>query len=87
MAYDPQTRSMLQTDQRFPGLNNVKAVTLPNEDGSYEVYFGPERPQGEEGSWIQTIPGKGFLVILCLYGPFESWFDQTWRPDEIVKVK
>jgi hypothetical protein len=27
MAYDPQTRSMLQTDQQFPGLNNMKGVT------------------------------------------------------------
>jgi len=87
MAYDPQTRSMLQTDQQFPGLNNMKGVTLPNEDGSYDIYFGPEAPQGKEGNWIQTIPGKGFLVILRLYGPLESWFDQTWRPGEIVKVR
>jgi hypothetical protein len=65
----------------------MKGVTLPNEDGSYDVYIGPEAPQGKEGNWIQTIPGKGFLVILRLYGPLESWFDQTWRPGEIVKVR
>ena len=87
MAYDPQTRSMLQTNQQFPGLNNIKGVTQSNEDGSFDVYFGPEAPQVKEGNWIQTVPGKGFLVILRLYGPLESWFDQTWRPGEIEKVE
>jgi len=86
LVYDPQTRSMLQTDQQFPGLNNMKGVTLPNEDGSYDIFFGPEAPEGKEGNWIQTIPGKGFLVILRIYGPLESWFDQTWRPSEIMKL-
>jgi hypothetical protein len=82
LIYDPQTRSMLQTDQQFPGLNSMKGVTQPNEDGSYDVYFGPEAPQGKEGNWIQTVPGKGWFVILRLYGPLESWFDKTWKPGE-----
>ena len=86
LVYDPQTRSMLQTDQQFPGLNNMKGVTLPNEDGSYDIFFGPEAPEGKEGNWIQTIPGKGFLVILRIYGPLESWFDQTWRPGEFIRI-
>jgi len=29
------------------------------------------------------MPGKGWFTILRLYGPLESWFDQTWRPGEI----
>ena len=86
LVYDPQTRSMLQTDQQFPGLNNMKEVVQPNEDGSYDVYFGPEAPQGREGNWIQTVPDKGWFPILRLYGPLESWFDQTWRPGEIEKI-
>jgi hypothetical protein len=87
MVYDPQTRSMLQTDQQFPGLNNMKGATLPNADGSYDIYFGPEAPEGKEGNWIQTIPGKGFIAILRLYGPLESWFEQTWRPGELEPLE
>jgi hypothetical protein len=48
-----------------------------------DVYFGPEPPAGKESNWIQTIPGRGFDVILRLYGPLESWFTKTWRPGEI----
>jgi hypothetical protein len=36
---------------------------------------------------MQTIPGKGWNVILCLYGPLEPWFDKTWRPGELELVK
>jgi hypothetical protein len=77
---------MLQTDQRFPSLNSERGVK-PNADGSYDIYFGPNAPEGKEINWIQTVPGKGWNVILRFYGPLESWFDQTWRPGEIELVK
>ena len=45
------------------------------------------RPEGAErdmeNNWVQTIPGKGWFMILRLYGPLEPWFDKTWRPGEI----
>ncbi len=86
MVYDPQTRSMLQTDQQFPGLNSMKGIVVANDDGSTDIYFGPESPEGKESNWIQTVSGKGFFVILRIYGPLEAWFDQTWRPSEIELV-
>ena len=56
-------------------------------DGSVDVYFGPKTPAGKENNWIQTIPGKGWFMILRLYGPLEPWFNKTWRPDAIELVK
>ena len=32
------------------------------------------------------VPAKGWFTILRLYGPLESWFDQTWKPGEIEQV-
>ena len=83
LVYDPQTRSMLQTDQRFPSLSSQTEGLLVNPDSSADVYFGPEPPAGKEANWIQTLPGKGWFVALRLYGPLEPWFDQSWRPGEI----
>jgi hypothetical protein len=80
--YDNQTRSMLQTDQRFPGLDNLGEGLRQNADGSYDVYFAPEAPEGWENNWIQTVPGKGWNMIFRLYGPLESFYDQTWRPGD-----
>jgi len=82
VLYDNQTRSMLQTDLQFPSLNSERGVQQ-NADGSTDVYLGPVAPEGEESNWIQTVPGKGFALLLRLYGPLEPWFDQTWRPGDI----
>ena len=84
---DPQTRSMLQTDQQFPSLNSQSGKVEMNADGSTDVYFGPEAPAGKENNWVQTVSGKGFWLILRLYGPLESWFDKTWRPGKIEMVE
>jgi len=83
IVYDPQTRSMLQTDQRFPAIGSQRLGIRSNDDTSVDVYFGPEPPPEGEANWVQTIPGKGWFVMLRLYAPLEPWFDKTWRPGEI----
>ena len=60
---------------------------MADADGSTTVYFGPQQPEGiNEGNWIQTVPDKGWFVILRLYGPLEPFFAKTWRPSEITLV-
>jgi hypothetical protein len=83
VLYDNQTRSMLQTDAQFPSIGSQSPGVVVNADGSYDIWFGPTAPAGHESNWIQTVPGKGWNVILRLYGPAESWFDKSWRPGEI----
>jgi len=83
--YDTQTRSQLQTDQPFPTLGSQDKGIVQNEDGSYDVYFAPEKPEGK--NWLQTIPGKSWFVALRMYGPLEPWINKTWRTSEIELVK
>ena len=81
--YDNQTRSMLQTDQQFPGVSSVdKNPPKPNDDGSYDIYFSPKAPEGKESNWMQTVPGKGWNTILRIYGPLESYYDKSWLPGD-----
>jgi hypothetical protein len=87
LVYDPQTRSILQTDQQFASLSSQKADITVNPDTSVDVCFGPTPPPGKEANWVQTVPGKGWFVFLRLYGPLEPWFDQSWRPGEIEPVE
>ena len=84
--YDTQTRCQLQTDQQFPTLDSYKEGMNTNPDGSIDVYFSAAPPAGQENNWLQTIPGKGWFVALRMYGPLESWLDQSWRPSEIELV-
>jgi len=84
--YDNQTRSMLQTDQQFPGIDNNQESLLQNADGSWDIYIGPKPPKGYENNWIQTIPGKGWNTIFRLYGPLEPWFNNEWYPSDAFLV-
>jgi hypothetical protein len=87
IVYDPQTRSMLQTDQQYPGSGSQRKGIVSNPDNSVDIFFGPLAPSGKENNWIQTIPGKGWFIMLRIYGPLEPWFDKTWRPGEIELVQ
>ncbi|WP_300455616.1 DUF1254 domain-containing protein [Desulfobacula sp.] len=85
--YNVQTRSMLQTDQRFPEITSAEGKVQKNADGSYDVYFGPKAPKGKKSNWVQTVPGMGWHMLFRLYGPEQAWFDKTWRPSEIELVE
>jgi hypothetical protein len=63
--YDNQTRSMLDTPQRYPRVGDQSypsPVAESNADGSTTVYLSPTQPEG--GNWIQTMPGKGWFAIV-----------------------
>ncbi|EGV18711.1 DUF1254 domain-containing protein [Thiocapsa marina] len=85
--YDTQTRSQLRTGQSFPTIGSQTKGMTRNADGSYDVYFAPEAPEGREGNWLQTVPGKSWFTILRMYGPLEPWINKTWRPGEIERVQ
>ena len=85
--YDNQTRSQLQTSQKFPTVGSATEGIKQNEDGSYDIYFGPKSPEGYENNWLETVPGKGWFVALRMYGPLEPWIEKTWRPGEIELVE
>ena len=89
--YDNQTRSMLQTPQKYPRAGSQSYPSPAAEaaaDGSTTVYFGPTQPEGvARGNWVQTDPKKGWFTILRLYSPKPSFFDKSWRPSEIELVQ
>ena len=54
---------------------------------SYDVYFGPKAPKGQEKNWLQTVPGKGWNMVFRLYGPLQPSFDQTCKVNDIELVE
>ena len=86
-VYSNQTRSLLETDQKTAGVDSNAKGLKTNPDGSATVWFAPKAPKGEEANWVQTMPGKGWNVLLRLYGPLEPWFDKSWKPGDIELVE
>jgi hypothetical protein len=62
--YDNQTRSQLQTSQKFPTIGSQTKGIRQNKDGSYDIYFSPKPPKGYENNWLATVPGKGWFVAV-----------------------
>jgi hypothetical protein len=83
--YDPITACGLDNGQPFPSLNAMDKPVM-NADGSTDIYIGPTSP-GPGKNWMRTIPGKGFFVGLRLYGPKQAFFDKTWKPGDIEKLR
>jgi hypothetical protein len=84
-VYDAETRSLLQNGRPKPSVSTYDGPE-ENADGSIDLYFGPRAPQGKEKNWVETLPGKGWFVYIRLYGPLEPFFEQTWRPDDLVRA-
>lgn len=86
-AYNITDGTMVEAPQLMPSINGYNKVAS-NSDGSVDLWFSPDKPADVPGSnWIQTVSGRDFLVALRLYGTGVEFFDQTWKPDDVVKVK
>ncbi len=85
--YNPADGTMPQTAQPFPSRNQFDKPHT-NKDGSVDLYFGPAKPGSvNDKNWIQTLDGRAFLVMIRLYGAEAAFYDQTWKPDDVVKLK
>jgi len=85
-AYHPDTRSLLQNGQDKPSVSTYDNPEI-NPDGTVDIWFAPEAPEGKENNWIKTLPGQGWEILIRLYGPLEPYFDRTWKPNDIIRVK
>ena len=83
-VYDADNASGLDNGQPLPSINTMDQPKS-NPDGSIDIYFGPKKPEGAE-NWLRTVPGRAWFTIIRLYGPDQPYFDNTWKPDDIIKV-
>jgi hypothetical protein len=89
VVYDAETRSMIKNDvQPLPAIRSLDSDKLiQNEDGSYDVYFGPEAPTGYENNWVKTNEGDGFFVFMRFYSPTEAYYDKSWQLPMVEKLE
>ena len=85
IVYSMKTKGFIEDAKRV-GLAspNLESMTV-NDDGSVDIYFGPEAPEGKENNWIPT--GEDWFILFRLYGPKEGWFDSGWKLPDIERVK
>ena len=59
VVYDTTSRSELQNGQPFPSISKYTNPKI-NDDGSIDVFFGPEKSEGAI-NWIKTVEDLHFF--------------------------
>jgi len=86
-VYDAQTRSEVQTDQGKASLRSLFELKDAKGPDPTVLYFGPNAPQGQDGRWIKTVPGRGWFAYIRIYGPKKPAFDGSWKPGDFEEIK
>lgn len=84
IVYSMETKSFIRNVERV-GLSSRDAETMQaNDDGSYDIYFGPKAPEGMESNWILTT--ESYFLLFRLYGPEKGWLDSGWLLGDLEKL-
>ena len=87
VIYDSDTRTLIYTDQKKATIGSRATPDMVvNEDGSINIFVGPEAPTGWEENWIKSIPGRGWFPYIRLYAPAAAWFDDSFTLPQIERV-
>ena len=84
-AYDRGTHALIREVSRASRASNSPGLKA-NPDGSVDLWFAAEPPQGKKDNWIPTRADRGFEVLFRIYGPETAFFDKTWVLPDIEKV-
>jgi hypothetical protein len=80
--YDTNTRSLIDTDQNRAAIRSLVELKDAPQQGTIDLYFGPQAPTGMDKQWIKTTPGKSYFAYFRVYGPEKKAFDGSWKPSD-----
>ena len=89
-VYSLEKRSLLPAKKGdISSINSSATKNLKkNKDGSIDIYFGPGKaPKGFENNFVNTAKGVRWFCYFRLYGPTKTYFDRSWKMNDIKKVK
>ena len=58
-----------------------------NDDGSVDLYIGPDAPDGLETNHMKTVEDDGWFVYFRLYAPEEAFFDKSFTLGDFEVVE
>lgn len=81
-VYDAANWAFIYNKLNRAGLSSYDKKSMKlNDDGSVDLYVGPNAPAGLESNWVPT-EGKRPFIIIRFYGADEPLFDKSFvMPD------
>jgi hypothetical protein len=84
-AYDRETHALIKNMPRASRSSQIPEMQR-NGDGSIDVYFGPNAPEGKASNWVPTDPARKFELMFRLYAPTRALFEKTWVLPDVEPV-
>ncbi|UUO04705.1 DUF1254 domain-containing protein [Blastopirellula sp. J2-11] len=75
------------TELRDDTLGSRSEGLKKNDDGSVDLYIGPQAPQGWESNHMKTVGDDGWFVYFRLYAPTEPFFDKSFKLQDFEVVE
>lgn len=85
-VYDVGARCLIDNPSQQADRSSRMDLKV-NDDGSTDLYVGPKAPAGNEGNWVETVPGRGWFSYFRLYGPKQEHFDGSWVLPDFEKTE
>lgn len=80
-AYDRETHALIRNMPR-PSRSSRDPDLQKSADGSIDIYFGPDAPNGKDRNWVPTDPRHDFELMFRFYVPKQQLFEKAWQlPD------
>ena len=81
-TYDLETAAYLR-DLEPSSIDSKMKDVEKNADGSVDIYFSPEPPDGKESSWLPTDPDRRYFLLARFYGPEPALFDKSFELNDM----
>lgn len=85
-VYDRETHALVKNMDRASRASNASDV-VANADGSVDVFFGPDAPEGKASNWVPTDPAREFELMFRFYAPTAALLDKSWKLPDVEKVE
>jgi hypothetical protein len=85
-VYDMDQRVLIDNGKGIADKSSREDLTK-NDDGSVDIYVGPDAPAGREKNWIPSVPGKAWFAYFRLYGPLKPYFDGDFALSDFTLVR
>ena len=76
-AYDALTAVFFENVD-VTDISSLDTGLKYNDDGSIDLYVGPEAPSGKAGNWIETNSKNNSIFLFRFYGPEPGVRDGSW---------
>lgn len=67
-------------------INSYDRELVKNDDGSIDLYIGPDPPAGREANWINTESVANWFALFRFYGPEPALYEKSWQLPNLERV-